>query len=391
MTSTPNLSLPFIEAGQAQKHVTHNEALRSLDAVVQLAVGGITANPPTSPAEGERHIVGADASDAFAGHENEVAAFQDGAWRFFPPHVGWRAWRIDDAKLLVWTETAWSEVSSGEGGGGSGDVVGPQGNVSDGDIAVFSGTSGKSIQKARGAIDYLGVGTSPDPTSTDNSNRLAVRASSALFHAIPQGESPGTGDIKVQISKEAAGNSASFFFSTNFSGRAEFGLVEGDAFKLKISADGLNWTEAMSFDPTTGAVDLGPSKASSADIAAAVANKIVTADRLKVASAPVAIAEAGAAPLLSLANLDWDRFINGLVTLTANRQIGNPINGQPGTYRTILVQGNNSTDRAISFGNQFLGDLPTITDCDNTKWYLITLFCVSASHFVATAVVAKKP
>ena len=36
--TTPNLALPFILPSQAQKHVTHNEALQQLDAVVQLAV-----------------------------------------------------------------------------------------------------------------------------------------------------------------------------------------------------------------------------------------------------------------------------------------------------------------------------------------------------------------
>ncbi len=391
MPPTPNLSLPLIEAGQAQKHVTHNEALLLLDDVVQLAVVAVSVDPPISPTNGERHIVGAAASGEFAGHENEIAAFQDGGWAFLLPRPGWRAWQIDEAKLRVWTGSTWGEISSSGGGGGSGDVAGPQGGVADGDIAVFAGTTGKAIHRGRGAIDYLGVGTAPETTSSDDSNRLVVRANRALFHAIPDGESPGTGDIKVQISKEAPGDTASFFFSTSFSGRAEFGLVEGDAFKLKVSADGSNWVEAMSFDPATGIVDLGPSKASSADVTAAVANRILTTERIESASAPVAIAEAGAAPALSLANLDWDQFINGHVTLTANRQVGNPTNAQPGTYRTILVQGNNSTDRAISFSNQFLGDLPTITDCDDAKWYLVTLFCVSATHLLATAVVAKRP
>jgi hypothetical protein len=391
MPPTPNLSLPLIEAGQAQKHVTHNEALLLLDDVVQLAVVAVSVDLPISPTNGERHIVGAAASGEFAGHENEIAAFQDGGWAFLLPRPGWRAWQIDEAKLRVWTGSTWGEISSSGGGGGSGDVAGPQGGVADGDIAVFAGTTGKAIHRGRGAIDYLGVGTAPETTSSDDSNRLVVRANRALFHAIPDGESPGTGDIKVQISKEAPGDTASFFFSTSFSGRAEFGLVEGDAFKLKVSADGSNWVEAMSFDPATGIVDLGPSKASSADVTAAVANRILTTERIESASAPVAIAEAGAAPALSLANLDWDQFINGHVTLTANRQVGNPTNAQPGTYRTILVQGNNSTDRAISFSNQFLGDLPTITDCDDAKWYLVTLFCVSATHLLATAVVAKRP
>ena len=38
MDQTPNLKLPYIMPSQAQKHVTHNEALRFLDAVVHLSV-----------------------------------------------------------------------------------------------------------------------------------------------------------------------------------------------------------------------------------------------------------------------------------------------------------------------------------------------------------------
>ena len=36
--ATTHLLLPYILAAQAQKHVTHNEAIRALDAVVQLSV-----------------------------------------------------------------------------------------------------------------------------------------------------------------------------------------------------------------------------------------------------------------------------------------------------------------------------------------------------------------
>jgi len=54
MASSPNLVLPFIEAAQAQKHVTHNEALRVLDAAVQLSVldRDLTA-PPSNPSDGD--------------------------------------------------------------------------------------------------------------------------------------------------------------------------------------------------------------------------------------------------------------------------------------------------------------------------------------------------
>jgi hypothetical protein len=55
---SPVLSLPLIQPAQAQKHVTHNEALRMLDVLVQLAVASrsLTA-PPTFPADGARWIV----------------------------------------------------------------------------------------------------------------------------------------------------------------------------------------------------------------------------------------------------------------------------------------------------------------------------------------------
>ncbi len=58
MVTSPNLLLPYILAAQAQKHVTHNEAIRALDAVVQIGVidRGLTA-PPVSPSNGDRYIV----------------------------------------------------------------------------------------------------------------------------------------------------------------------------------------------------------------------------------------------------------------------------------------------------------------------------------------------
>ena len=68
MTDTANLGLPFIEGSQAQKHVTHNEALRILDAAIQIAVLDLTrTSPPSSPADGERHVVASGATGAWAG------------------------------------------------------------------------------------------------------------------------------------------------------------------------------------------------------------------------------------------------------------------------------------------------------------------------------------
>ena len=52
--TTDNLSMPYILPAQAQKHVTHNEALQILDAVVQLSLEEFGLNdPPTAFAEGQ--------------------------------------------------------------------------------------------------------------------------------------------------------------------------------------------------------------------------------------------------------------------------------------------------------------------------------------------------
>jgi hypothetical protein len=124
-----------------------------------------------------------------------------------------------------------------------------------------------------------------------------------------------------------------------------------------ISGAGLTGGGDLSADRTlavgagTGIVvnadDVALDKASDANVRAAASNKALTSDLLESAAAEVALSDAATVAV------DWDAGINFTLTVTANRAIGNPTNGQPGTWRTILVQGNNATDRTITFGNQF--------------------------------------
>ncbi len=84
--TTTHLQLPILAAAQAQKHVTHNEALALIDLVVQLCVvsNSISA-PPDAPEEGARYIVPVGAVGDFTGHDGEIAAFDGGAWRYLKP------------------------------------------------------------------------------------------------------------------------------------------------------------------------------------------------------------------------------------------------------------------------------------------------------------------
>lgn len=108
MSTTTNLKLPYLIAAQAQKHVTHNEALRALDAIVHLSVlDRDLAAPPASPADADRYLVAPGATGAWSGMSGSIAAFQDGAWTFHTPRVGWICFISDETIALVWNGSAW--------------------------------------------------------------------------------------------------------------------------------------------------------------------------------------------------------------------------------------------------------------------------------------------
>lgn len=217
MTDTVNLGLPCIEGSQAQKHVTHNDALRILDTLVQLAVldRDLTA-PPASPAEGQRWIVKTGATGVWAGHADAIAAWQDGAWQFSAPQAGWLAFVVDEGTLVAWNGTAWGDF-----------------------FATVT-----SIQN----LACLGVGTTADAT-----NPLSAKLNNALFTARTVAES-GDGNLRYKLSKESAAKTLSFLFQDNYSGRAEIGLTGDDNFHLKVSPDGATWLEALAINSTTGKV-----------------------------------------------------------------------------------------------------------------------------------------
>lgn len=99
MTATPRLALPHILVNQAQKEVTHNQALGRLDILVQSSVQSAElADPPATPAEGEAWVVAAAATGAWAGRETLIAQWIGGAWAFHAPRPGMRVW-LDDRKM----------------------------------------------------------------------------------------------------------------------------------------------------------------------------------------------------------------------------------------------------------------------------------------------------
>jgi hypothetical protein len=109
MAETANLRLPLVQAAQAQKHVTVNEALLRLDALSQLVIlSRSLAMPPVSAQAGATFAVPTSAVGAWAGAEGQLALWMNGGWEFVTPGRGWRAWIADEGAPAVFDGTKWA-------------------------------------------------------------------------------------------------------------------------------------------------------------------------------------------------------------------------------------------------------------------------------------------
>ncbi|OYU18691.1 MAG: hypothetical protein CFE34_09310 [Rhodobacteraceae bacterium PARR1] len=207
---TPILSLPLILPAQAQKHVTHNEALRILDVLVQLAVTDRTrATPPAAPVEGDRHIIATGATGPWSDRDGQVACYWGGAWLYLIPQDGWTARVLTESRTVAWQGGEWVNA-----------VTAPPPPVT------------------------LGINATADTT-----NRLTVSAPATLL------THEGAGH-QVKINKALPADTASLLFQSGWQGRAEMGLAGNDAFAVKVSADDGQWRTALTTDPASGSLSL---------------------------------------------------------------------------------------------------------------------------------------
>jgi hypothetical protein len=204
---SPRLALPLIQPSQAQKHVTHNEALAQLDFAVQMAVETVgEVVPPEVPEEGALWALGPVPVGAWAGQGGMIAGLVDDTWRFVTPQDGWIALDKATGRLLRQDGGAWVALAPPE-------------------------------------LDNLdGVGIN---ASHDAINRLVVSSAATLLN------NEGAGH-QLKINKAGAGDTASLLFQTGFGGRAEMGIAGTDDFAIKVSADGAAWSTALQFDAASG-------------------------------------------------------------------------------------------------------------------------------------------
>ena len=107
--TTPRAQLPEIATSQASKEITHNEALRKLEAlVIGEIVSRTTTAQPGSPADGAVYVVPTGATGGWSAQVDSVAHFTNGSWRYYPPQTGWRLFVADEQITIRWDGSDWA-------------------------------------------------------------------------------------------------------------------------------------------------------------------------------------------------------------------------------------------------------------------------------------------
>lgn len=211
----PGLGLTgFWDLGQDEWNTGMDANIRALSALSQLTVLSAVTTLPGSPADGDIYIV------TTGGNAQDVAVRDQGAWVYFTPVEGWRAWVRDTNKLVIFDGSVWAEFEAGGGGGGDGE------------------------------FDSIGINADADPD-----DRLFVKSDGIVF--THDDITPGTGDVIVKVNKAAGGDDAGFALSTAWVVRALIGLMGDNNLSIRTSADGSGFSPAVHIDTATGHIGLG--------------------------------------------------------------------------------------------------------------------------------------
>ncbi|OYU53628.1 MAG: hypothetical protein CFE27_01755 [Alphaproteobacteria bacterium PA1] len=198
-----NLSLPFLLASQADKHVMVNESLAILDCLVQLTFGSAaTDNAPAQPIIGKCYLVGAQPAGLWQGYPHHIATWQTNGWTFLQPQIGWNGIITTEKRKVIFDGAGWVDVN---------------------------------VRQS----DRLSINA-----ATDANNRLSLRGHSSLL-------SHEGSHHRLKINKANQTDVASLIFQSGFNGHAEMGLIGSNQFNLKVSANGQTFSSAMIVDAAT--------------------------------------------------------------------------------------------------------------------------------------------
>ncbi len=106
MTATPRLNIPLIASGQAQKDVTHNEAILAIDQLIALAaVSRSVVAPPTNPTFGAVYLVPVNGVSAWGAAAGTMMYWQGNGWSAVQPRTGQLALIVDEGIMISFRQT----------------------------------------------------------------------------------------------------------------------------------------------------------------------------------------------------------------------------------------------------------------------------------------------
>ena len=97
-------------AGQAQKEFFFNEAQYLIDAMLHLAVEGISQMPPSNPENGLCWIVDLNPQGDWIGQDNSIALRMSDGWKFLPQCSGMSAFDKSSGQRFFFDGT-WNAAS----------------------------------------------------------------------------------------------------------------------------------------------------------------------------------------------------------------------------------------------------------------------------------------
>jgi hypothetical protein len=105
---TSRYGLPMLASGQAQKEITHNEALLLLDALAHPAIESrsLTA-PPISPQAGQAWLIAAAPTGEWLDKAGQLAVWTSGGWRYIVPRTGMMLWSKADGVFIHYNGAVW--------------------------------------------------------------------------------------------------------------------------------------------------------------------------------------------------------------------------------------------------------------------------------------------
>ena len=108
---TPNLSLPLLFLGQAQKEPFINQAMSVIDSLLMGVIEGSLTSPPSSPEDGTSFRILSGADGDWTGHDGKLAIRVGGSWSFISPIHGSTVFD-QNARVQLRYDSGWTSATT---------------------------------------------------------------------------------------------------------------------------------------------------------------------------------------------------------------------------------------------------------------------------------------